>query len=71
MDGLKIQSEEGARFGFTGKQVIHPTQVPVVQTAFSPSEQKIIWAKGLIEAFEQHQDEGKVSIIYFISKSLI
>lgn len=59
LEGLRKQSEEGAGMGFTGKQVIHPGQVPVVQTAFSPPPQKVEWAAALVEAFEQHQQEGK------------
>jgi citrate lyase subunit beta-like protein len=47
LDGLKLYSEEGARMGFTGKQVIHPGQVPVVQKAFSPSDAKVEWATNL------------------------
>ena len=46
--------------GFTGKQVIHPDQVPVVQKAFSPSAQQVEWARGLIVAFRAHQKSGKV-----------
>ena len=60
LHSLQQQAEEGARMGFTGKQVIHPDQVPVVQQAFSPSPQQTEWALGLIEAFEQHQVSGKV-----------
>ena len=37
LDGLKKQAEQGAAWCFTGKQVIHPQQVPIVQAAFSPS----------------------------------
>ncbi|KAK8381658.1 hypothetical protein O3P69_018639 [Scylla paramamosain] len=59
LEGLKHQSEEGAGMGFTGKQVIHPGQVPVVQAAFSPPPQKVEWAAALVEAFEHHQKEGK------------
>ncbi len=61
MDGLRKQSLEGAQMGFTGKQVIHPSQIPVVQEAFSPSSDKIEWAMQLIQAFEEHQSSGKVS----------
>ena len=46
--------------GYTGKQVIHPSQVPVVQRAFSPSQEQVQWASGLIQAFHQHQQSGKV-----------
>ena len=59
LDGLKKYSEEGARMGFTGKQVIHPSQVPVVQSAFSPSEEKIEWATNLIKEFREHEKKGK------------
>ncbi|CAF1178014.1 unnamed protein product [Adineta steineri] len=60
LDGLKKQSEQGAAWGFTGKQVIHPQQVPIVQAAFSPSVSSIAWAKELIEAYDKHEkEEGK------------
>lgn len=59
LEGLRIQSEEGAGMGFTGKQVIHPSQVAVVQAAFSPSPEKVEWAAALVQAFEQYQKQGK------------
>ncbi|XP_076039546.1 citramalyl-CoA lyase, mitochondrial-like [Oratosquilla oratoria] len=59
LEGLKVQSEEGCRMGFTGKQVIHPGQVTIVQKAYSPSEEKVAWANELVKAFEEHQKEGK------------
>ncbi|XP_058041722.1 citramalyl-CoA lyase, mitochondrial isoform X2 [Ahaetulla prasina] len=58
-DGLRQQSKEGASMGFTGKQVIHPNQVAIVQEQFSPSLEKIKWAQELITAFEEHQRVGK------------
>ena len=61
MEGLRKQSLEGAQMGFTGKQVIHPAQVPVVQEAFTPSIEKVEWATQLIKEFEEHQTSGKVT----------
>ncbi|OQR74107.1 citrate lyase subunit beta protein [Tropilaelaps mercedesae] len=58
-EGLRRQALEGVKLGFTGKQVIHPSQVPIVQEAFSPSKEKIDWAKQLIEEFKQHIEAGK------------
>ena len=40
-------------------QVIHPTQVPVVHEAFSPSKSRIEWATQLIQEFRQHEISGK------------
>ncbi|XP_034042593.1 citramalyl-CoA lyase, mitochondrial [Thalassophryne amazonica] len=59
VEGLRQQAREGALMGFTGKQVIHPGQIQAVQEEFSPSPEKVQWAKELIAAFDQHQKEGK------------
>uniref|UniRef100_A0A8D2AU98 Citramalyl-CoA lyase n=1 Tax=Sciurus vulgaris TaxID=55149 RepID=A0A8D2AU98_SCIVU len=58
-DGLLRQSREAAAMGFTGKQVIHPNQIAVVQEQFTPSPGKIQWAEELIAAFKAHQQLGK------------
>ncbi|XP_012578842.1 PREDICTED: citrate lyase subunit beta-like protein, mitochondrial [Condylura cristata] len=58
-EGLLRQSREGAAMGFTGKQVIHPNQIAVVQAQFTPSPEKIKWAEELIAAFKEHQHLGK------------
>ncbi|NJN79904.1 MAG: CoA ester lyase [Anaerolineales bacterium] len=59
MELLKEESEFGARLGFSGKQIIHPNQVSVVQTAFTPSDEAIAYAKRIVETFEASQKEGK------------
>ncbi|KAL5009887.1 hypothetical protein ScPMuIL_012192 [Solemya velum] len=59
LDGLRLRALEGAAIGFTGKQVIHPGQIPIVQEAFSPTPEKVELAKEIIKAFELHQKSGK------------
>lgn len=59
LQGLREQSLEGSNMGFTGKQVIHPTQVPVVHEAFSPSQSRIEWATELVNEFRQYETSGK------------
>jgi citrate lyase beta subunit len=58
-EGLRREAEQGAGFGFSGKQVIHPNQVQVTQEAFTPSDEAIAEAKRIVEAFEAGQREGK------------
>ena len=58
-EGLRRQAEEGARWGFTGKQVIHPGQVDIVQAAFSPNRERVEWATELLREFEEQQQEGR------------
>ena len=58
-EGLRAEAEQGAGFGFSGKQIIHPNQVQVTQEAFTPSNEAIIYAKRIVESFESSQKEGK------------
>jgi citrate lyase beta subunit len=58
-EGLRLEAEQGAGFGFSGKQIIHPNQVPPVQGAFTPSDEAIDYARRIVESFEASQKEGK------------
>jgi citrate lyase subunit beta-like protein len=58
-EGLHAEAEQGAGFGFSGKQIIHPNQVAVVHEAFTPSDEAIRYAVRVIETFEQSQHQGK------------
>jgi len=42
-----------------GKQIIHPSQVEPVQTAFTPNDEAMAYAKRVVETFEASQSEGK------------
>lgn len=59
IEALRIESEFGARLGFSGKQIIHPAQVEPVQTAFTPNDEAIAYAKRIVKTFEASQKEGK------------
>ena len=39
------------RLGFVGKAAIHPTQVPVIQAAFSPDPDEVAWAGRIVKAY--------------------
>ena len=58
-EGLRVQSAQGSRMGYSGKQIIHPNQIEIVQEAFSPSEEEIQQSVQMIEDFNQHQDIGQ------------
>jgi citrate lyase beta subunit len=59
IDGLRLEAEQGARFGFSGKQIIHPNQVEPVQEAFTPSPEAIEYAQRVVNTFAASQREGK------------
>jgi len=59
IEALRIESEFGARLGYSGKQIIHPAQVEPVQTAFTPNDEAISYARRIVETFEASQKEGR------------
>lgn len=56
---LAEESENGKRFGFNGKQCIHPDQVGTVQSVFSPSEQEVEWAVRIVIADGKADAQGR------------
>src|SRR5688572_24732445 len=59
IEGLRLEAQQGARLGFSGKQIIHPNQVAPVQEAFTPSAEAIEYAQRVVEAFTTSQKEGR------------
>jgi citrate lyase beta subunit len=57
-EGLALEAQQGARMGFEGKQIIHPSQVAPVHDAFTPSNESIANAIRIMEADAQHQQRG-------------
>ncbi|PIE11601.1 MAG: CoA ester lyase [Rhodobacterales bacterium] len=58
-EGLKAECDQGRDLGFDGKTLIHPAQVDVTNTAFSPSETEIDLARRQIDAFEEVEASGQ------------
>ena len=56
---LQEESENGKRFGFNGKQCIHPDQVGPVQEVFSPSQQETEWAVRVVIADKKADEQGR------------
>jgi citrate lyase subunit beta/citryl-CoA lyase len=61
-EGFARSAERAAALGFQGKMCIHPDQIAATNSAFSPSEQQLIWAKRVIAAFDEAEAKGLASI---------
>lgn len=48
--GLQAECAEGRLLGFDGKTLIHPNQIDIARTAFSPGETELAEARALIAA---------------------
>jgi citrate lyase subunit beta-like protein len=59
MEQLKRESQEAVQLGFTGKQAIHPDQVPVIVDAWRPSPDQLAFAKRIVTAYEHHSFYGR------------
>ena len=58
---VSLQGGITAPTHITGKQIIHPGQINIVNAAFSPSKEKLNWASDVVKAFEEQEKEGKVN----------
>ncbi len=62
LDGLAAYAARGHRDGFTGMMAIHPAQVPVINAAFTPSDQDVTRAQAIVDLFEAHPGAGALQL---------
>lgn len=61
-EGLIAEAREAFTMGFTGKAIIHPSQIEPVRLGFSPSQEKVEIAKKQIVEFERGLEKGVASV---------
>jgi citrate lyase subunit beta/citryl-CoA lyase len=61
-EGLRLEAEEAARDGFTGKMAIHPNQVAAINAAFTPTAEETALAEEILRAFADNPDAGVIAI---------
>ena len=60
--GLADYARRGARDGFTGMMAIHPTQVAIINAAFTPDADQIAQARRIVAAFAAAPDAGALQV---------
>jgi citrate lyase subunit beta/citryl-CoA lyase len=63
LDGLRASSEHGLESGFVGRSVIHPTQIPVVHEAFTPTADEVASARTVVHAADEAREQGEVAVL--------
>jgi citrate lyase subunit beta/citryl-CoA lyase len=63
LDGLRASAETALQMGFQGKLCIHPTQVPVVNDAFTPSDEAVAYARKVVDAFTEAEAAGSAALL--------
>lgn len=61
-EALEAEARAARRDGFGAKAVIHPSHVAPVNAAFQPTEQELVWARKVLDAFGANPAAGVVNI---------
>lgn len=61
-EGFARSVERVKLMGFQGKLCIHPDQVSIVNTAFTPSPERVARARRIVDAFEEAEAAGSAAI---------
>ena len=62
LEGLARYAEDFRKLGFEGLACIHPSQVPVINEAFTPTPQDVAHAQRIVDAFEEAAATGAGAI---------
>lgn len=56
---LASECAQGARYGFDGKSLIHPSQIAAANHAYAPTAEAIAWAGRVVAGFALPENAGK------------
>ncbi|MBC3942121.1 CoA ester lyase [Sphingomonas albertensis] len=62
LDGLAAYAARGRRDGFTGMMAIHPSQVAVINAAFTPSDEERAHAQAIVDLFAANPGAGALQL---------
>jgi citrate lyase subunit beta/citryl-CoA lyase len=60
--GLTAECAAARRSGFTAKMAIHPAQIPVINRAFTVSDDELAWARKVVSLFAANPDAGTIAL---------
>jgi citrate lyase subunit beta/citryl-CoA lyase len=64
LDGLRSAAAADRALGMSGELVLHPSNVGVVNEAYSPSPEDVAYYQGMIDALAAAEAQGRASVIY-------
>ena len=60
LDALKSRAEKVRRDGYGGMLAIHPAQIPVINAAFTPTDEEIAEAQEIVDVFAANPGVGAI-----------
>jgi len=61
-EAFRLECGAARRDGFSGKMAIHPTQIPIINEAFTPTRETIAQAQAIVDAFAANPDAGVAAV---------
>jgi len=61
-EALEQDSRQARRLGYTGKFAIHPSQLDIINQAFSPSPEEVSYAQQVVEVWSRAEAEARGSV---------
>jgi malyl-CoA/(S)-citramalyl-CoA lyase len=62
-DGMRAAASRAAVLGCDGKWVIHPTQIEIANTTFTPADTEVEKARNILSAMEEAQKTGAGAVV--------
>ncbi|NQW70635.1 MAG: CoA ester lyase [Betaproteobacteria bacterium] len=69
--GLKLRSQLSASLGYDGKWVIHPSQIEIVNSIFTPTKEVFEKSSKIIAQFESYSSSGQVAGAFLFEGKMI
>jgi citrate lyase subunit beta / citryl-CoA lyase len=63
LDGLRHSTVRGRDAGFFGRSVVHPSQLPVVNEVFTPSDAEVRAARTLVDEVGAAEESGHAAYL--------
>jgi len=62
IEGTKLAAQAARADGFSGMLAIHPSQVPLINAAFTPTEDELAAARAVVDAFAANPGVGAIQL---------
>ena len=75
LDGLRRSTAEGKNMGFVGRSAIHPSQVPIINEVFTPTEEEVAEAQVLLDRLDSEARSGTGAFVledgHFVDRAVV
>lgn len=64
LEGLQKSAKRNRQLGFDGELILHPSNIHIMNEAYSPSDEDIAYYEALMETFYAAKEQGNATVMY-------